>query len=104
MVAADFSDLDAAMQKLLADDEMARRIASNSAKTFRDRYLTPAAQVCYWRRMFHTWAQVSSFEPQLYRKVKEKGRTVRELRGTPYESFVADLYDPASLKKPVTFI
>ncbi|MCJ1232617.1 hypothetical protein MMC14_000570 [Varicellaria rhodocarpa] len=46
-VERDFSDLDAKMEHLLAHPEEAKRVADNSVKTFRERYLTPAAEACY---------------------------------------------------------
>jgi hypothetical protein len=53
-VERDFSDLEEKMQKLLNDLQLARQIAMNSRKTFRDRYLTSAAQACYWRKVFRS--------------------------------------------------
>jgi spore maturation protein CgeB len=53
-VERDFSDLEEKMQKLLNDPQLARQIAMNSQKTFRDRYLTSAAQACYWRKVFRS--------------------------------------------------
>lgn len=51
---------------------------------FRDRYLTPAAEACYWRRMFHAWRSVIGFEPQSHRLTKD-GEIVR--RGVSWERF-----------------
>jgi hypothetical protein len=63
---------------------------------FRDRYLTPAAQACYWRKLFNAWATVG-FEPELYRTVKDKqGKVWRKSRGTPFETFVAAMVMPAA--------
>ena len=91
LVEKNFSDLDQKMQQLLNNDTESLRIANNSASTFRDRYLTPAAQTCYWRRMFSAWASLTNFEPELY---EQKGRFWAKkkwkLRGIPFESFVAD--------------
>lgn len=63
---ADFSDLPAKMDHFLTHPEDAKRIAQNSVATFRDRYLTPAAEACYWRRMIRAWAEVQDFEPELF--------------------------------------
>lgn len=70
----------------------ARRIADNSVETFRERYLTPAAEACYWRKLIKAWRAVS-FEPELYEPVavkhsqggqmKRAGRT----RGMRWESY-----------------
>ena len=58
-VERDFSDLEQKMAGLLEDDARAERIADNSARTFRDRYLSPAAETCYWRRLIRGWSEVS---------------------------------------------
>lgn len=81
-VERDFSDLDAKMDYLLANPEEAKRIADNSVKTFRERYLTPAAEACYWRALFRGWGEVS-FTPELYEMIGEG----RRLRGLRFESF-----------------
>lgn len=63
-VAADFSDLPAKMEYLLRHPKIAERIADNSARIFRDRYLTPAAEACCWRQLIRLYASVSGFEPE----------------------------------------
>ncbi|KAI9666787.1 MAG: hypothetical protein M1831_001563 [Alyxoria varia] len=78
-VKRDFSDLDEKMKYYLDHPKKARRIARNSVKTFRDRYLTPAAEACYWRKMVYAWAQVS-WRPDFYNKDGS-------WRGVPFESF-----------------
>ncbi|KAF3103230.1 hypothetical protein TWF225_002866 [Orbilia oligospora] len=78
----DFSNLEAVMEELRWDEEKAKRIADNSVKTFRERYLTPAAEACYWRKFIKGWRSVS-FEPKL---LDEKGN----LRGVPIESFILE--------------
>ncbi|KAH8145906.1 uncharacterized protein LAJ45_10048 [Morchella importuna] len=75
----EFVGLEAAMEELLADDARAERIAGNAVRVFRERYLTGAAEVCYWRRLVRGWRDVS-FEPSFY---DEKG----EWRGVPAESY-----------------
>ncbi|KAF7590049.1 hypothetical protein BBP40_003302 [Aspergillus hancockii] len=47
----DISDLPRKMQELLDDLIKAQQIADNSLRVFRDRYLTPAAEACYWRAL-----------------------------------------------------
>ena len=79
-VADDWSDLEATMETLLANTTAAEKIADNAQVMLRDRYLTPAAEACYWRKLIQGYASVS-FEPELY---EADGRT---LRGVPYESF-----------------
>lgn len=81
----EFSDLDRKMGYLLDNPEVAERIANNAVKTLRDRYLTPAAEACYWRHLIRQYAAVSKFEPALY----EKGSDGKEkMRGVPFESWV----------------
>ncbi len=79
-VADDWEDLEATMERLIANTTVARKIADNSQTMLRDRYLTPAAEACYWRKLIQGYASVS-FESELY---EADGRT---LRGVPYESF-----------------
>jgi hypothetical protein len=82
------------MKMLLGNPKKAKQIADNSARIFRDRYLTPAAQACYWRKLFRAWASIS-FEPELYETVTDHdGRSRQKLRGTPFETFVAKLVFP----------
>lgn len=79
-VADDWSDLEATMESLLANTTTAKTIADNAQTMLRDRYLTPAAEACYWRKLIQGYASVS-FKPELY---EADGQT---LRGVPYESF-----------------
>lgn len=79
-VADDWSDLGATMKTLLANTTMAKGIADNAKTMLRDRYLTPAAEACYWRKLIQGYASVS-FDPELYEADK------KTLRGVPYESF-----------------
>ncbi|TWU70633.1 hypothetical protein ED733_001181 [Metarhizium rileyi] len=84
-VAEDFSDLEAKVTGLLARPAKAKKIAQNGADTFRDRYLTPASQTCYWRELIRGWSSVS-FEPELWNVDKDDGK--RTIRGVPFETFV----------------
>ena len=79
-VADDWSDLESTMKTFLANITIAKNIADNAKNTLHDRYLTPAAEACYWRRLIQGYASVS-FNPKLY---EADGHT---LRGVPYESF-----------------
>ncbi len=81
-VERDFSDLEGKIQHLIEHPEEAQRIADNGVRTFRDRYLTPAAEACYWRRLITAWRSVS-FEPRLYNDTQSK-----QWRGVPFESFI----------------
>ena len=77
----DWSNLEEEVMHLIDNPKLAERIAENSVRTFRDRYLTPAAEACYWRRLIKGWGSVS-FEPQFY---EDPEKTV--WRGVPFESF-----------------
>lgn len=81
-VRRDWSNLEDTVMHLVEHPELAEVIAENSVKTFRDRYLTPAAESCYWRRLIEGWASVS-FEPHFFADVEKK-----KWRGVPFESFV----------------
>ena len=63
-VRRDWSDLEARMRELETDPTRARRVAREVAASFRDRYLTPAAEACYLRRMLTVYASVQGFEPE----------------------------------------
>jgi hypothetical protein len=96
-VARDFADLEAKMENLLRNPELGARVARNSAAVFRDRYLTPAAQACYWRRLIHSWRSVS-FEPEMFESVRTKdGRTRKKARGLAFETYVAEMHTDRNL-------
>lgn len=84
-VAHDFSDLGRKIEFLVDHPDVAERIADNAVKTFRDRYLTPAAESCYWRELVRAYGSVSEFEPALG---ENKNGQTRKLRGTPFETWV----------------
>jgi len=81
-VKADFSDLGEKMNYYSLHLHEAERIANNSVTLFRDRFLTPAAQACYWRKQFETWS-VKSFKPDFYRTSEGKS-----WRGIPFEEYM----------------
>ncbi|KAL2866483.1 DUF821 domain protein [Aspergillus lucknowensis] len=83
-VARDFSDLERKIEHLIDNPETAERIADNAVRTFRDRYLTPAAESCYWRYLIRKYAASCEFEPVLY----EVRRGERVARGVHFESWV----------------
>lgn len=79
------------MEYLIANPEIAQRIAENGAKVFRDRYLTPAAQSCYTRRMINAWAELQAFEPQLWVDKEDiNGHKVLSLRGKSFETWMIE--------------
>ncbi|KAL4874062.1 hypothetical protein BDV12DRAFT_158965 [Aspergillus spectabilis] len=82
-VERDFSDLSSKIEFLLDNPEAAERIAENSVRTFRDRYLAPAAESCYWRYLVKRYGEVSGFKPVLTEK--RMGEVVG--RGVAFESW-----------------
>ncbi|PYH78864.1 hypothetical protein BO82DRAFT_341871 [Aspergillus uvarum CBS 121591] len=58
-----WADLDAKMRWLIDHPEAAERIAEEAVRTFRDRYLTPAAEACYWRELIVKYSGVLGFVP-----------------------------------------
>lgn len=81
-VKRDFSDLKEKMDYFITHPEEAQRIANNSVATFRDRYLTPAAEACYWRKLIYGYAEVS-YKPRFYDGEGAK----RKWRGVPFDSY-----------------
>lgn len=92
-VERDFTDLTPKIEALLADPAAAERIANNSVKTFRERYLTQAAEACYWRALLDGYASVWKGNVSLWDEADLK----KKERGMRYESFVLlenkDMYD-----------
>ncbi|GIZ43286.1 hypothetical protein CKM354_000651800 [Cercospora kikuchii] len=90
-VKRDWSDLEEKVQYYLGHPEETRRIIENSVQMFRERYLTPAAEACYWREMFRRYREVA-YEPEPFEtKVLERqGQKVevKRLKGIPYELFI----------------
>jgi len=81
----DFKDLSRKIDYLIDNPRVAERIADNAVRTFRDRYLTPAAESCYWRHLIQQYASVSDFEPVLFsagRDGKQKAKSV------PFETWL----------------
>ena len=78
-VKEDWSDLEEKVKEVLENPSLAERIAKKGVEDMRDRYLTPAAQACYWRALIRGYGSVS-FEPNMYER---DGTT---LRGVPFET------------------
>lgn len=78
------------MEYLLSHPEEARRIAENSVRTFRERYLTLAAEVCYWRRLFGGYSSVwnGTSSSTGGEGTLTPSRQQQQQRGLRYESFV----------------
>ncbi|PYI13082.1 hypothetical protein BO99DRAFT_397476 [Aspergillus violaceofuscus CBS 115571] len=60
---AGWGDLDRKMEWLIDHPDAAERIADEAVRTFRDRYLTPAAEACYWRELVVQYSGVLGFVP-----------------------------------------
>ena len=45
--------------------EETKQIIANSVQLFRERYVTPAAEACYWRELFKRYREVS-YEPEAF--------------------------------------
>ncbi|KAM0793379.1 hypothetical protein ACM66B_000834 [Microbotryomycetes sp. NB124-2] len=60
-----WSDLAQVMDDLTTDQAKAQRIADNSVRTLRDRYLTPASVSCYWRRALSEYATTMRFKASI---------------------------------------
>ncbi|KAL9079293.1 MAG: hypothetical protein Q9157_001816 [Trypethelium eluteriae] len=85
----DWTDLDEKMQYYLSHSDEAESIAAEGARVFRDRYLTPAAEACYWRKLVREYAKAQSWEPQLYKNVTNEDGTMQlKRRGVSWERFV----------------
>ena len=84
----DWSDLQAQIEFYRNHPAEAERVANNSARTFRDANLTPAAEACYWRRMLRNWAEVQAFEPEAYvTQTRDDGKVVHRQRGLDWEVY-----------------
>ncbi|KAF2235637.1 hypothetical protein EV356DRAFT_444753 [Viridothelium virens] len=85
----DFSDLESKMEHYISHPEEAARIAEEARSSLRDRYLTPAAEACYHRRMYKSWSELQQWEPELWKEVKDEasGKTHLERRGVGYEAW-----------------
>ncbi|KAJ6014254.1 hypothetical protein N7540_008845 [Penicillium herquei] len=84
-VKKDFSDLSSKIDFLIDNPKVAEQVANNAVRTFRDRYLTPAAESCYWRHLVREYAAVSDFEPVLFSKDRDGKKSAR---GVPYETWL----------------
>lgn len=84
-VQRDYSDLEEKISWLESNSESAEKIALNSMRLFRERYLTAAAEACYWRKLIRGWSTVS-FAPDFYSTVDGQ----RAWRGVPVESYLLE--------------
>ncbi|RPA88092.1 hypothetical protein BJ508DRAFT_409990 [Ascobolus immersus RN42] len=62
-VKPDWSDLEETVEYLLANPELAERIAQNQRSDLVEKgFFSPAAETCYWRALIKTWSEVAVFE------------------------------------------
>ncbi|KAM3416007.1 hypothetical protein BST61_g9494 [Cercospora zeina] len=90
-VRRDFSDLESSILHCNENLEEAQQIADQAKKTFRERYTTPAAAACYWRKLMRTWAGTVKFEPIIHET--KDGRSVKKARGVGFEEFLVHKND-----------
>ncbi|TPX30013.1 hypothetical protein SmJEL517_g06296 [Synchytrium microbalum] len=59
--------LDEAMNSLLSkrETDWEEKVLSNSWDNLREKYLTPAANNCYWRRQFRAYGALQKFKPSI---------------------------------------
>ncbi|KAJ3020645.1 UNVERIFIED_CONTAM: hypothetical protein HDU68_010076 [Siphonaria sp. JEL0065] len=74
------------MKELLRNHEKTNLIIENSWNALRNRYLTPAANACYWRYLLSQYATVLEFEPSL-ELGKGRGGAGGTGKAAPYEAF-----------------
>ncbi|KAL2817312.1 glycosyl transferase family 90-domain-containing protein [Aspergillus granulosus] len=89
-VSRDWSDLERKVEHLIDNPAVAERIAGNAVRTFRERYLTPAAESCYWRYLITKYAEASGFEP-LLESIKGSGSGERVKRGVHFDTWALGL-------------
>ncbi|KAI9649282.1 hypothetical protein NHQ30_001853 [Ciborinia camelliae] len=84
----EFKGLDKTMEELLEkkDGLELQKIADRSVKVFRERYLTPAAEVCYWRRLIWGWKEVMGFDVEFF----DVSGGEKKWRGVPVESYLLE--------------
>ncbi|ATZ52635.1 hypothetical protein BCIN_08g02930 [Botrytis cinerea B05.10] len=85
----EFEGLENKMVELIEkkDQKEVEEIAERSVRLFRERYLTPAAETCYWRRLIRGWKEVMGFEVEFF-NVTKSGE--KKWRGVPVESFLLE--------------
>lgn len=95
-VRRDFADLESTILGLeKGRASAAEKIAEESVRVFRERYLTPAAEACYWRALMRGWASAQGWQPEFWGVQRENGTLGRvglekgEMvwRGVPWESY-----------------
>ena len=84
----DFSDLSEKMEFYLAHPSAAQDIADKARVTFRERYTTPAATTCYWRRLLRSWSSMT-FKPEgIEAADRDQTQGEQRKRGIAIEEFL----------------
>ncbi|ORY68838.1 uncharacterized protein BCR38DRAFT_334890 [Pseudomassariella vexata] len=77
-VAPDWSDLEATIEWLEKHPQVAEGIARRQREMFHEAgYLSPAAEMCYWRAAIRGWSKVARYE----------GQGFEDVEGMPWEEF-----------------
>lgn len=84
-VRRDFSNLEGIVNHYLDHPSEAQKVIANSVATFRERYTTPAATSCYFRRLIAGWAEVS-FTPNAF--VQPVDGAITQRRGVSFAEFM----------------
>jgi hypothetical protein len=85
-VSPDWSDLQQTIEWLRAHPKIAEDIASRQRESAVEQgYLSPAAEVCYWRSLIRGWSSVAKVEEEEWGKWEREGGTNGE--GIRFESF-----------------
>ncbi|KAK4981555.1 hypothetical protein LTR66_009898 [Elasticomyces elasticus] len=79
----DWKELPQRVEYYMANTHEAEKVADNAVKHFRERYLSPAAEACYWRKLVMGWANVS-WVPELF---DANGKT----RGSSWEEYSVNM-------------
>jgi len=90
----DWSDLEEKISFLEEHPSIKQMIADNAVTQFRERYVTPAAEACFWRALINGYASVLESPPDMYEE-NEKGEIV--MRGLAFESFIVMGTEPFSM-------
>lgn len=88
-VERDFSDLEEKIRYYNNHTQEAQTIANEAKTTFRERYTTPAATACYWRKLLRAWSSVS-FVPDTHTTNHDRNRhqSREKPRGISFEEFM----------------
>lgn len=90
----DFSDLEGSVKTYSSNLALAQKVADNAIATFRDRYTSPAAESCYWRRLLQGYSAVAfTPDPFVDTNITVLGEieSKKLVRGTAYEEILYNI-------------